>query len=155
LVGVRFAADTTATKWVDRDLAAVQGEIEKIFPHKIIEISEWDSGRHHFLFLATRDSDPGKFYIFDRPTAAVTQIVRRNPSVEDDEVNRTQSFRIPHGTTTVTGYLTHPAAPIASPSPVLVYLHDGPWQRDLPGSNPDVQALAAMGFTVVQVNYAG
>jgi pimeloyl-ACP methyl ester carboxylesterase len=40
-------------------------------------------------------------------------------------------------------------------SPLVVLCHDGPWNRDQPGYNREAQALAWMGFTVLQVNYRG
>ena len=41
------------------------------------------------------------------------------------------------------------------PPPLLIYCHDGPWSRDQPGYEAEVQALAETGFVVLQVNYRG
>jgi pimeloyl-ACP methyl ester carboxylesterase len=43
---------------------------------------------------------------------------------------------------------------VAKP-PLVVWFHDGPGQRVLPGFQSDVQALATMGFAVMQFNYRG
>ncbi|HEX2101022.1 MAG TPA: alpha/beta fold hydrolase, partial [Candidatus Synoicihabitans sp.] len=50
---------------------------------------------------------------------------------------------------------TYPREVRIEPVPILVYCHDGPWSRDHPGYDRGPQALAAMGFAVLQVNYRG
>lgn len=41
------------------------------------------------------------------------------------------------------------------PSPLVVYVHGGPWARDEYGFNKVVQFLANRGYSVLQVNYRG
>lgn len=53
----------------------------------------------------------------------------------------------------VTGFITRPAGP--PPWPVVVAVHDGPWARDLPQTDPWAQYLAAAGYCCLQVNYRG
>jgi dipeptidyl aminopeptidase/acylaminoacyl peptidase len=57
---------------------------------------------------------------------------------------------------TLHGYLTLPASPAAGPVPAVVYVHGGPWARDLHlGGDAMVDFLANRGYAVLQVNFRG
>ncbi|MBO0822861.1 MAG: S9 family peptidase, partial [Actinobacteria bacterium] len=53
----------------------------------------------------------------------------------------------------VTGFVTRPAE--SPPWPVVLAIHDGPWARDLPQTDPWAQHLASAGYCCLQVNYRG
>jgi dienelactone hydrolase len=53
----------------------------------------------------------------------------------------------------LTGFVTRPAG--SPPWPVVLAIHDGPWARDLPQTDPWAQHLASAGYCCVQVNYRG
>ena len=54
------------------------------------------------------------------------------------------------------GYLTLPAGAPAGQVPAVVYVHGGPWARDLHlGGDAVVDFLANRGYAVLQVNYRG
>ncbi len=52
------------------------------------------------------------------------------------------------------GYLTRPRA-AAGPLPMVLFVHGGPWARDVWGYNPIVQLLANRGYAVLQINFRG
>lgn len=156
LVGVRYTGAERATAWVDPALAEVQGILKTAFPGRTAEILEWDDARERYLVLASSHSDPGTYYLFHRKDNRLDEIMSRAPWLPEAARNRTISigFVSPQGVT-LTGYLTLPQRPRLKQAPLVVLCHDGPWSRDQPGYNRWVQALASMGFAVVQVNYRG
>ncbi|GMA41475.1 ThiF family adenylyltransferase [Mobilicoccus caccae] len=51
--------------------------------------------------------------------------------------------------------LTLPTRSFGSPSPLVVLVHGGPWERDVQGFDPIAQWFATAGFAVLQVDYRG
>jgi dipeptidyl aminopeptidase/acylaminoacyl peptidase len=121
-----------------------------------VEILEWDAARTKFLVRISDEGDPGAFYIYDAAQRRIMEYARRAPWLTREEANVSRPFSIttPAGVT-LTGYFTLPRTVRVEPLPLLVYCHDGPWSRDLPGYDRGAQALATMGFAVLQVNYRG
>jgi dipeptidyl aminopeptidase/acylaminoacyl peptidase len=80
----------------------------------------------------------------------------RAPWLTDDRRNDTRAFDFNASDgRRLFGFLTRPRTPRVSPPPVLVYFHDGPWFSDDSQFNRGAQALAALGFAVLQLNHRG
>jgi dipeptidyl aminopeptidase/acylaminoacyl peptidase len=156
LVGVRYTGAERATAWLDAELTEVQGILKAALPGRTAEILEWDDTRTRYLVFASSHSDPGTYYLFHRETNRLDEIMARAPWLPEYARNRSISFGFvsPQGVP-LTGYLTLPQRPRLKRAPLVALCHDGPWSRDQPGYNRWVQALASMGFAVVQVNYRG
>ncbi len=156
LVGVRYVGVERATLWLDSDFTAVQRTLNGVDPGKRWEILEWSEARTHFLVMASSSTEPGVFYVFNRSTNQLDEVTSRAPWLPESGRNTGSSFgfRTRSGVM-ITGYITVPLRPLLKRSPLVVLCHDGPWNRDQPGYNREAQALAWMGFTVLQVNYRG
>jgi dipeptidyl aminopeptidase/acylaminoacyl peptidase len=156
LVGVRYTGAERATAWLDPELAEVQQVLKQTLRDHIPEIIEWDDQRQRFLVFASSQSDPGTYYVFNRPHRTLDEVMQRAPWLPETLRNPGMSFafRTAEGVN-LTGYLTLPKQPRLKRAPLVALCHDGPWLRDHPGYNRWVQALASMGFAVVQVNYRG
>jgi pimeloyl-ACP methyl ester carboxylesterase len=156
LAGVRFAGIAPQTRWLDPELRQLQQALEQKYPNATLEIIGWDRARTRFLIAGANQSDPGAFYLYRKETGRLAEFARRAPWIAPAQMHETLPFVVNTATgTAVSGYLTVPRTPRIKPMPLLVYCHDGPWSRDEPDYNRGVQALAAMGFAVVQVNYRG
>lgn len=157
IVGVRVPSSTwPTTAWLDPELLEVQRALKQGAPEKIIQILEWDAKREIFLVHVSEGDDPGAYATF-RPAPGKLEIrASCAPDLTPETLNRAApfSFESPAGFR-LAGILTYPRSPRVQPPPVLLYFHDGPWGRDVPGFNRGAQALATMGFAVVQVNYRG
>jgi dipeptidyl aminopeptidase/acylaminoacyl peptidase len=156
LVGVRYTGAERATLWLDPELAGVQRTLTAALPGRTAEIVEWDDLRQRYLVLATSQSDPGTYYLFNAESRTLDECLQRAPWLPESARSRTISFGFvsPEGVP-LSGYLTLPRSPRLPRAPLVALCHDGPWSRDQPGYNRWVQALASMGFAVVQVNYRG
>jgi dipeptidyl aminopeptidase/acylaminoacyl peptidase len=142
--------------WLDPALAAVQKTINGADPNRTWEIVEWDQGRSAFLVRGTSQSEPGVYAVFQPEENALSEFTSRAPWLSETDRNPGRSFQFEsktHGM--LSGYLTLPRHPTLKKPPLVVLCHDGPWARNYPGYDRDAQALATMGFIVLQVNYRG
>jgi pimeloyl-ACP methyl ester carboxylesterase len=156
LAGVRYTRITRETRWLDPELRQLQRALDGKYPNAQLELLDWDRARTRFLVSSSNQADPGGFYLFEKASGKLVEYARRAPWLTPDQMFETLPFEVrnPAGET-VSGYFTLPKQQRLNPVPLLVYCHDGPWSRDWPDYNRGVQALAAMGFAVAQVNYRG
>lgn len=157
VVGIRAAPPSwPTTAWFDPELRALQEGLERGPAKHVVRILEWDAKRENFLIHLAGENDPGAFVIFRSVEGKLQERARCAPDLAPETLNRSTPFAFasPAGVR-LSGIVTFPAKPRINPPPVLIYFHDGPWGRDLPGFNRGAQALATMGFAVVQVNYRG
>jgi acetyl esterase/lipase len=158
LVGVRAMGAMPRTLWSDPELADVQRELDRKFPHRAAEVLEWDAARTRFLVRVTGGTEPGRFFIYQRPENLVLEFMRRAPWLRAAELNDTRPFEFdtPQGVH-LTGYLTVPRTPRRDPPPVLVYFAPGNTfpSRAVSEFNREAQVLAGMGFVVLRINHRG
>lgn len=156
LAGVRFTGIKRATWWLDQELAALQVEFDKKFPTKMVEITDWNEERTRFLISITSTADPGTWYVFQRDAGRLTEFAQRAPWITPEKRNPGGAFEFdaPSGAK-INGYLTMPAAKRTGKAPLIVYCREGGWGRQWPSYNAQVQAIAAMGFAVLQINHRG
>lgn len=156
LVGVRLRTLEPRTRWLDAELERVQHDLEEKFPSRQVELVDWDGRRERFLALIGGLGEPGRYFVFHRTDGHCVEYLHRASALKAGGFNPVHAFAFttPSGGQ-VTGYLTLPHAPAKVLPPVVVSLHDGPWQRVEAGYDRDAQALAAMGFAVVKINYRG
>ena len=156
LAGVRLTGIKRATWWLDEELAKIQAEFDRKFSTKMVEITEWDEARNRFLLQVTSTADPGTWYIYDRKLGRLADFAQRAPWLEDDVRHPGGGFQFtkPDGTK-ISGYLTLPRKPKTARAPLVIYCREGAWGRQWPSFDPRVQALATMGYAVLQVNHRG
>ncbi len=156
LAGVRFSAARRDTVWFDPTLMELQARLAKQLAPRSVELREWTPERERFLVDTSSAGDPGGFFVADVTTGKLIRCGDRAPWLTADRRSETHAFdfNAPDGRRMV-GFLTRPRAPRVTPPPLLVYFHDGPWFSDGPQFNRGVQALAALGFAVLQLNHRG
>ena len=108
-------------------------------------------------FCLAEVSNPvgGPAYLtFSRSSKAVGKPLVRYTGLSRIRMHRRQSFRFTaRDGRDITGFITRP--PGKPPWPVVLVVHDGPWERDDARMDPWAQYLASAGFCCVQVNYRG
>jgi hypothetical protein len=156
LAGVSFAAARRQTHWLDRNLANIQTALDKKLAPQRAEIREWNAARTRFLVDTAAPGNPGGFAVIDSAAGKTIPCGERAPWLTQDLLNPTKEFNfVGEDGRRFAGLLTLPRQPRLNPSPVLVYFHDGPWYSDPPTFNRGAQALAALGFAVLQLNHRG
>lgn len=156
LAGICFTAVHRDTRWFDPAMMQLQARLTRQLAPRRVELREWTPDRTRFLIEASAPDDPGGFFVADLATGKLIRCGDRAPWLTAERRNETRAFdfNTPDGRH-LTGFLTRPRAPRLNPPPVLVYFHDGPWYSDSAQFNRGSQALAALGFAVLQLNHRG
>jgi dienelactone hydrolase len=156
LIGVRYETALRTTAWTRPEWRGLQAEFEKMFPRRSVEITDWDEAGQRFIVTTEGPADPGAYYIFDRGKSKLLEFVRRAPWIDANHTHLTLPFSYAtQDGSRVSGLVTVPQQPRLKPIPMVVLCPDQPWQRVRPDFQAEVQALADMGFVVVQLNGRG
>jgi dipeptidyl aminopeptidase/acylaminoacyl peptidase len=108
------------------------------------------------LLRAGSDVSPGDFYLFDKTTKQLQEIMPLRPELADTRLAETKPISFPASDgTMIPGYLTLPPGSDGKNIPALVMPHGGPASRDVWGFDFLAQYFANRGFAVLQRNYRG
>ncbi|WP_138223135.1 alpha/beta hydrolase family protein [Nibricoccus aquaticus] len=156
LAGIRYQASIRSAIWLRPDLQDIQASLEKILPGRSIDILEWDKSATRYLALVRGPTEPGSFYIVDRTARRALEFVRRSelPAASEPRFSRHFSIENPAGGQ-LTGFVVIPNAVRQKPIPTVVICADEPWQQAPAEFDGEINALAQMGFAVVQINPRG
>ncbi len=156
--------DTGRRKWrtlaadVDDDLAylheVADGQVEVL--SRSLDDSLW-------TVAAVSDHRPTQFYLFNRRPRAIRPLFVSHTQWVDLPLAAMQSFTIrSRDDRPLVSYLTLPLDSDADgngrperPLPLVLYVHGGPWARDVWGVHPVHQLLANRGYAVLSVNFRG
>ena len=108
------------------------------------------------------DAGPRRFYRYDRGSKQATYLFTNRQALEEVPLARMRPVRIrSRDGHDLVSYLTRPvdadSADLrpASPLPMVLLVHGGPWARDQWGHDPTHQWLANRGYAVLSVNFRG
>lgn len=105
---------------------------------------------------AGADADPGRYFLFNRTTRNLNEIMLARPQLENVPLAtvRAVTYPGPDGVP-VPAYLTLPPGREGRGLPAIVLPHGGPEARDEWGFDWLAQYLANQGYAVLQPNYRG
>lgn len=156
LAGIRYEHALRTTGWLKPEMRGLQEQLEKSFPGRSVEIIEWDQSGNRFLFFTEGPADAGAFYVYDRAKGRAAEFVRRAPWIDARHTHASLAFAYAAADgARISGLVTVPNQPHLKPIPMVVLCPDLPWQRVRSDFQTEVQALADMGFAVVQLNGRG
>lgn len=154
VVGERRDAAWPATTWHDPQLAGVQRELDRKFPRRAVEILDWNYTRARVLFRVTGGSDPGRLFVWQHPENLPLEILRVAPWLSATRLNETRFFDLAAADgARLSGYLTWPRNPRATPPPLLVVFPSGFPGYAQPAFDPEAQVFADLGFAVLRLNH--
>lgn len=160
MVGISFATETgrASDLAADPDLQNLMASLAKALPPQS-ELNVVDSSvdESKLLILATRDNDPGTYYLFDRPARKLRPLLAVRDELSGVTLANVKAITYPAADgTRVPGYITFPAGKEdAEGLPAIVLPHGGPSARDEWGFNWLAQFYAARGYVVLQPNFRG
>lgn len=159
-----FAVDYLRTEWTALD--PVIGDelawLDQALEGDVGVTSRTDDDRH-WIVVNDPVTAPAQTWRFDRDSRRLTHLFTSRPELEGAPLAGMTPLEIEtRDGLTMVSYLTLPEGsdargfePPASPLPMVLLVHGGPWARDDYGSNSYHQWLANRGYAVLSVNYRG
>jgi dipeptidyl aminopeptidase/acylaminoacyl peptidase len=107
-----------------------------------------------WLVAFTSDRGPIRYYAWDRSAKKGTFLFVHQPRLEGLVLAEMKPVVIKsRDGLNLNSYLTLPVGVAPKNLPMVLFVHGGPWGRDVWGYNPTVQWLANRGYAVLQVNF--
>ncbi|HEX8125939.1 MAG TPA: S9 family peptidase [Allosphingosinicella sp.] len=157
VVGVTYATDKREAAYFDKDLAALGRSLSKALPGlPLVRFVDSSVDESKLLLWAGSDTDAGRYYLFDKGTKQLNELMLARPELENVALAAMKSvtYKASDGTS-VPGYLTLPPGSTGKGLPAIVMPHGGPSARDEWGFDWLVQYFASRGYAVLQPNYRG
>jgi dipeptidyl aminopeptidase/acylaminoacyl peptidase len=157
IVGVTYATEKREAVYFDKPLAALGRSLSKALPGlPLIRFEDASADESKLLLWAGSDTDPGRYYLFDKASKRLNELMLKRPDLEGAALATMKAitYRAADGTE-VPAYLTLPVGSTGKNLPAIVMPHGGPASRDEWGFDWLVQFFASRGFAVLQPNYRG
>ncbi len=159
-LGVRFTTNKDRIRWFDPKLATVQKFLDEEFGQANAEIVSTNMGDSKLLIWVRSPSKPGGYYFYDTESGKMSLLGWYHPIFKDAELNPMESIRYKASDgMEIEAVMTYPRhRPHRKNLPVIVMPHGGPFGvRDVEefGFFPWHQAMAELGYVVIQPNYRG
>jgi dipeptidyl aminopeptidase/acylaminoacyl peptidase len=157
VIGYTYADQTRHAVYFDpefRNLAAALGKVLPKLP--LVDFVDSSSDGRKLLIFASSDTDPGRYYVFDRDAKTLTEAMLDRPELEGRTLAEQKAVTIPAvDGVQIPAYLTLPPGKVAKGLPTVILPHGGPSARDEWGFDWLPQFLAARGYAVLQPEYRG
>jgi dipeptidyl aminopeptidase/acylaminoacyl peptidase len=158
VIGVTFAEEQRRIVWFDQQYAALAQSLSRALPElPIISFVGGSRDGNRLLVFAGSDSDPGRYYVYDRSRRGLEEIMLARPELEGTPLARVRAVSYPAADgVSIPAYLTlPPGQPEGRNLPAVVLPHGGPGARDEWGFDWLAQFLANQGYAVLQPNFRG
>ncbi len=133
------------------DLAALSAQIPGD-----LNIKSIDRDDRTWLVSSVLDAGSPSFWTYDRTTRQAVKMFATRPALDAYTLApMTPVTYAARDGLTIHAYLTTPAGVPARGLPAVLFVHGGPWARDVWGYDPYVQWLANRGYAVLQPNFRG
>ena len=157
VIGYTYVEEKRQTVYFDPDFKQLAASLSKALPDlPLIEFKDASRDGRKLLILAASDSDPGRYFLFDRDHKTLTPAMIARPELQGRSLGTVKSVTIAASDgASIPGYLTVPAGKEAKGLPLVVMPHGGPGSRDEWRFDWLAQFLAARGYAVLQPEYRG
>ncbi len=152
---VTFVKQRMDYDFIDPKIKADYQVLQKVHTGDIIGLSR-NLDDNKWVVTYVSDDAPTYWYLYDRPTKKATLLFSNRPALEKYKLAAMNpiEFTARDGMK-IYGYLTTPAGMDAKNLPMVLFVHGGPWGRDVWGFNRYAQWLANRGYAVLQINFRG
>ena len=140
----------------DKDFAAIYEKIKKVLPEGNYGVSSITADEKQWVISVSSDVDPGSVYLVNTVTGTAELLYHSRPELNSEFLSRVEPVTYEAGDgMKIHAYLTLPKGIGTKNLPVVMFIHGGPWARDVWGYDPIAQFLANRGYAVFQPNYRG
>lgn len=157
VIGYTYADESRHAVYFDPEFRALAGSLSKALPNlPLIDFAGSSADGRKLLIHAGSDTDPGRYYLFDRDKKSLNEVMVDRPDLEGRTLAPMKSVTIAAADgAQIPAYLTLPPGKDAKNLPAVILPHGGPSLRDEWGFDWLVQFLAARGYAVLQPEYRG
>ncbi|PWG03318.1 S9 family peptidase [Sphingosinicella humi] len=158
VIGVTFAEELRQVVYFDEEYKTLAASLSKAIPNlPLIQFPGSSADGNRLLVYAGSDSDPGRYYVYDKAARTLNEIMLVRPQLENVKLADVRPVSYPAGDgVSIPAYLTLPPGKEGSKNlPAIVLPHGGPQARDEWGFDWLSQYLASLGYAVIQPNYRG
>ena len=158
VVGVSYVTEYRHAVYFAPEVRTLIESLRRALPqHPSLDIVDASVDENRMLVLASTDTDPGVYYIFDRTTHQLQTFLVVRSQLEGVKLASVKPVSYPAADgTLIPGYLTLPPGKESGKGlPALVMPHGGPSARDEWGFDWVAQFFAARGYLVLQPNFRG
>ena len=157
VVGVSYAGEYRKEEIFDPGLRTLLASLRKALPKdSALNIIDASADESKLLLRASGDVNPGMYYVFDKATHSLSELMPSRPQLADVALAPMKPVSFPAADgTMIPGYLTLPPGSDGRGLPAIVMPHGGPSSRDEWGFDWLVQYFAHQGYAVLQPNYRG
>ncbi len=157
VIGVTFADDRRRIVYFDPAYADMHRTLSRAIRNlPLIDFGATSADGNIVIVHAGSDSDPGRYYLYNRSSRSLNEIMLVRPQLENVRLASVRSVTYPAADgVQVPAYLTLPPGREPRNLPVVVLPHGGPAARDVWGFDWIAQFLAHQGYAVLQPNYRG
>ena len=157
VIGATYTTDRRQIDYFDPDFKKLAASLARALPQTpLINFLGASADEQRLLVFAGSDVDPGHYYVYDRPSHHLNEILQDRPELADLPMAPMKSitFKAADGTV-IPAYLTLPIGGADKNLPAIVMPHGGPDYRDEWGFDWLVQFFAHKGYAVIQPEYRG
>jgi dipeptidyl aminopeptidase/acylaminoacyl peptidase len=156
LMGVFYYADRGQYVFFENDWGEMYHDIKALLPDRDLLFVSSDLKEEKWTIQTFDDRSKGEYYYYDKTSGDLTKLADMSPWLNRDHLaeRRPISYTARDGLT-IPGYLTLPIGLEPKNLPLVLYVHGGPWKRDMWGFDPTAQLLANRGYAVLQPNFRG
>ena len=157
VIGASWATERREAVFFDPELRALSASLAKALPRKpLVRFVDASEDEKKLLLFAGSDNDAGRYYLFDKATRKLEEILPVRPLVDALTLATVTPVRFPAADgTMIPAYLTLPPGSDGKGLPAIVMPHGGPGARDEWGFDWLSQFFAAKGYAVLQPNFRG
>jgi acetyl esterase/lipase len=157
MIGVSVTEDGPRTIWLDRDLSEIQSYLDEALGKGAATIVSASRDYRKLLVHAGMPNQAGAYFYYDVTSGRFARLGWRDELLQDRRLNpvSTIRYRASDGET-ISAVLTMPRHRSGRNLPLVVMPHGGPFGvRDAEEYDHWPQAMAELGYVVVQPNYRG
>ncbi|HET9812627.1 MAG TPA: S9 family peptidase [Sphingomicrobium sp.] len=157
VIGYTYATEGREIIYFDPEFKQLSASLSAALPgHPAITFEGASADGSKLVVLASSDTNPGTFYLFDKRTKHLDEVAPVRPELDRRTLAEVRPVLIPAPDgVQIPAYLTLPPNGPAKNLPAIVLPHGGPSARDEWGFDWLSQFLAARGYAVIQPNYRG
>jgi dipeptidyl aminopeptidase/acylaminoacyl peptidase len=157
VIGASYVTERRQAVMFDPELRTLSQRLSRAIPNlPLIRFVDSSEDESKLLIWAGSDTDPGRYFVYDKATRNLNEIMLLRPELENARLAsvRSISYRAADGTM-IPAYLTLPPGSDGRGLPAIVLPHGGPSARDEWAFDWLPQYFAYRGYAVLQPNFRG